>query len=425
MNTWKYPEYQNWKNIIRRPSQDQYAVWDAVQQIMDAVKNRGDDAIREYARKWDSCVPDLLRVTLEEIEEGASTCNKSLQSAIQLAIGQIRAFHANQLYTEEPVEAVAGIKCWRKSVPIQRVGLYIPGGTAPLFSTLLMLAIPAQIAGCTEIIICTPPDQQGKIPPAICWICKQLQLNKIFKVGGAQAIAAMTYGTATIPKADKIFGPGNQFVTAAKQRALQEGVAIDLPAGPSEVAVFADATGNPDFIAADMLSQAEHGPDSQVILVTTCSQLLERVQECLHQQIRTLPRKSIAEKALRQSHLVLLHSVEEAFQLLNDYAPEHLILAADDADALIPRVVNAGSVFVGHYAPESAGDYASGTNHTLPTGGFARAFSGVSTSSFMKQISFQQLTAAGLQYLATAIQEMAREEGLEAHARAVLIRTRS
>ena len=422
MNTWNYPEYQNWKNIIQRPSIDQHAVWDSVQQIMTTVKERGDEAVREYALKWDAFVPDSFPATAAEIDEGAARCSESLQNAIQIAIAQIRAFHSNQCTSENPVESIAGVKCWRKSIAIQRVGLYIPGGTAPLFSTLLMLAIPAQIAGCNEISICTPPDEHGKLPAAICWICKQLQLTRLFKVGGAQAIAAMTFGTETIPAVDKIFGPGNQFVTAAKQQALQWGVAIDLPAGPSEVAVFADETGNPDFIAADMLSQAEHGVDSQVLLVTTCPKLIDQVQQSIRMQLQTLPRKSIAEKALAQSHLVLVHSEQEAFQLLNEYAPEHLILAANNAESLVSGVINAGSVFVGHFAPESAGDYASGTNHTLPTNGFARAFSGVSTSSFMKQISFQQLTATGLHQLAPAIVEMAREEGLEAHARAVLIR---
>lgn len=366
-----------------------------------------------------------MEVLQSEISEADKLVPSDLQQAIRQAAANIRKFHASQIINEQKVETAPGVWCWRKNIPIQKVGLYIPGGTAPLFSTVLMLGIPATIAGCKEIILCTPADRNGKVHPAVLFAASEVGINRIYKTGGAQAIAAMAYGTATIPVVSKIFGPGNQFVTAAKQVVCTDGVAIDMPAGPSEVAVFADASANPDFIASDLLSQAEHGPDSQVILVTTDKQLAEKVKAAIRKQLETLPRKGIAEQALFNSTIVIMADAEKAMEFLNEYAPEHLILACENAEALAEKVINAGSVFLGHLSPESAGDYASGTNHTLPTNGYAKAYSGVSVMSFMKQVTFQQLTEEGLQSIGHAVVEMATAEGLEGHANAILIRLKN
>jgi len=407
---------------LSRPVIDTKSLERTVAEILEKVKLGGDEAVREYSSRFDKVRLGVLELDAAEIAAGASAVGEELGAAIRAAQANILAFHSRQQQPEQVVAVQAGISCWRRSVAIEKVGLYIPGGTAPLFSTLLMLAIPATIAGCKEIVLCSPPDHQGQLHPAILYAARLVGVTRIFRVGGVQAIAAMAYGTESIPKVYKIFGPGNQYVTCAKQLVQRDGVAIDMPAGPSEVAVYADDSCDPDFVAADLLSQAEHGADSQVVLVSPSSTVVTAVLAELDRQLVLLPRSDIAQKALANSRAFIVRDGEQGMQLLNDYAPEHLILACDDPERLAARVINAGSVFMGHYSPESVGDYASGTNHVLPTNGFARAYSGVSLDSFVKKITFQQLTREGLSAIGMTVRRMAEAEGLEAHARAVSIR---
>jgi histidinol dehydrogenase len=368
---------------------------------------------------------DELLVSEEEINSAAELLDDSLKAAIKHAKSNIEKFHSHQLITEPTIEIMPGVLCWRESVAIEKVGLYIPGGSAPLFSTVLMLGIPAAIAGCKEVILCTPPGKQGKIHPAILFTAQLVGISKIYKVGGAQAIGAMAYGTATIPKISKIFGPGNQYVTAAKQLVQKDGIAIDMPAGPSEVAVLADETAIPSFVAADLLSQAEHGADSQAILVTTSEKLVEQVQQEIEKQLNDLPRKEVAEKALEDGRIILVKTIEDGVEIINEYAPEHLIISCKQDDAIGEKIINAGSVFLGNYSPESVGDYASGTNHTLPTNGYAKAYSGVSVDSFVRKITFQKLSKEGLQAIGKTVELMAEAEGLEAHKNAIAVRMKN
>src|SRR5450432_1495847 len=422
MQTFINPSKDKWSEIIQRPKINDAELKNIVADILVDVKKNGDAAIKKYSLQFDKVLLDDLKVSEEEINEAVLLVDIELKDAIGIAKSNIEKFHLSQREGIQKIETSKGVFCWRKSVAIEKIGLYIPGGTAPLFSTLLMLGVPAILAGCDEIIICTPPQKDGTIHPAILYSAKLLGIKTIFKVGGVQAIAAMAYGTETIPAVYKIFGPGNQYVTQAKKIIQQEGIAIDLPAGPSELAVYADETAVPAYVAADLLSQCEHGPDSQVILVTASRGFAEKVNIALKEQVEKLPRKSIAGKSLENSKIFLVPDQDVSMELLNSYAPEHLILACANAEALAEKVSNAGSVFIGNFAPESAGDYASGTNHTLPTNGFARAYSGVSLDSFVKKISFQQLTREGLQSIANSVIEMAVAEGLEAHAAAVKIR---
>jgi histidinol dehydrogenase len=401
----------------KRPVIDVHALGQTVAAILEDVRRDGDAAVKRYSLQFDKIAPEPAGINGD-----TATVDEALKTAIHQAAANIRAFHEPQLRTEPVVETLPGVRCWRKSVAIEKVGLYIPGGTAPLFSTLLMLAIPATIAGCREIILCSPPDQEGSLHPAILYAAEYVGVTRIFRVGGVQAIAAMAYGTETIPKVDKIFGPGNQYVTCAKQLIQREGIAIDMPAGPSEVAVYADETANPAFVAADLLSQAEHGADSQVVLVCRSVEWVDQVQTEIDRQVDALPRAEIARRSLANSHAYIVRDEVQAMALLNEYAPEHLILACMEPERVAAEVINAGSVFLGHYSPESAGDYASGTNHVLPTNGHARAYSGVSVDSFVKKITFQQLTRQGLSGIGPAVMRMAEAEGLEAHARAVGIR---
>jgi len=393
-----------------------------IEPVMQAVKNRGDKAVIHFSKLFDKVEPENIQVESIEISQAEKRIDPLLKSAIEQAIVNIEKFHQPQLQAESKVETSPGVWCWRKNVAIEKVGFYIPGGSAPLFSTVIMLAVPAKIAGCPEIILCTPPDKQGNIDPAILYTAKRLEIKKVFRAGGAQAIAAMAYGTDTIPRVDKIFGPGNQYVTAAKMYVNKQGTAVDMPAGPSEVVVLADDSANPAFIAADLLSQAEHGADSQVILITDSPGLIEEVMGAVKEQLKTLPRRDIAKLALQHCRLILLNDLEEGMAFVNAYAPEHLILATAIPAEQAEKVINAGSVFLGAYSPESAGDYASGTNHVLATNGYARSFSGVSVESFLKKITFQQLTADGLAGIGEAIERMAEAEGLVAHQRAVSIR---
>src|SRR5450432_171666 len=411
-----------WQGLLARPSDHAGNLDTAVRKILEDVKINGDQAVASYSLQFDQVSISDRLVLQNEFDEAENELDENLKGAIRQSKKNIETFHSKQIIPEPEVEILTGIRCWRKSVAIEKIGLYIPGGTAPLFSTLLMLGVPAILAGCDEIIICTPPQKDGTIHPAILYSAKLLGIKTIFKVGGVQAIAAMAYGTETIPAVYKIFGPGNQYVTQAKKIIQQEGIAIDLPAGPSELAVYADETAVPAYVAADLLSQCEHGPDSQVILVTGNRAFAEKVNLALIEQVENLPRKSVALKSLENSKIFLITDQDASLQILNEYAPEHLILACKDAEALAGKVRNAGSVFIGNFAPESAGDYSSGTNHTLPTNGFARAYSGVSLDSFVKKISFQQLTREGLQSIANSVIEMAVAEGLEAHAAAVKIR---
>jgi histidinol dehydrogenase len=419
------PPKTDWEEILARPKQDTASLEAAVRGIMDEVKRSGDRAVHKYSLQFDQVELEDRRVSEPEWKAAEQALPGSLKAAIRQAKQNIEIFHSRQRVQEEAVETMPGIRCWRKSVPIEKAGLYIPGGTAPLFSTVLMLAVPAKIAGCRELVLCSPPGKDGRLHPAILYAASVTGVRNVFKVGGVQAVAAMAYGTETIPRVDKIFGPGNRYVTCAKQLLQQEGVAIDMPAGPSELAVYADETASPAFVAADLLSQCEHGADSQVILVTTDSGMAEAVLRETERQLDALPRKEIARRALGNSRAIILPGPEQAMELLNVYAPEHLILACKDAGLLAEQVQNAGSVFLGHYSPETAGDYASGTNHTLPTNGYARAYSGVSVDSFMKKISFQQLSEAGLLGISSTLMEMAGAEGLQAHAAAVEIRIRS
>lgn len=412
----------DWPEIITRPAMDTESVMEKVKPILSDIKRRGDEALREFSMKFDGVALDSLQVSKAEIENAGSLISIDLQNAIFQAAKNIETFHTPQMIRELPVTTMPGIVCYRKWIGIEKVGLYIPGGSAPLFSTVLMLAIPARIAGCKQIVLCTPPSKDGSIHPAILFAAKVAGVTEIFKVGGAQAIAAMAYGTQSVPKVYKIFGPGNQYVTAAKQMVQLDGLAIDMPAGPSEVCVWADETANPAYVAADLLSQAEHGPDSQVLLVANHVNIIKQVQAELENQLVKLPRKELASSALQNSRAVVMENDEEALALINEYAAEHLIISIEDAVEKTEHIVNSGSIFIGNYSPESVGDYASGTNHTLPTNGYARAYSGVSVDSFVKKITVQQLSKEGLQNIANTVTEMATAEGLQAHARAVTIR---
>jgi histidinol dehydrogenase len=416
------PDRTQWPGLCQRPQLELEFLESAVRNVLNRVRTSGDDAIRELTLEFDKVSVEGPVATQEEIAEAASKLSPSLKAAIITASKNIETFHAAQRRPTEKIETMPGVTCWRKAAPIQKVGIYIPGGTAPLFSTVLMLGIPARIAGCDEIILCTPPDQQGKIHPAILFTANYIGIRRIFKVGGAQAIAAMAYGTKTIPAVHKIFGPGNQYVTKAKQLVSQEGVAIDMPAGPSEVLVIADRHAEASYIAADLLSQAEHGPDSQVVLVTMDEQVMDSVLKEIEQQLKALPRKEMANAALINSLAVIFDSVGPLIDFVNEYAPEHLIIHTKDCDVLVDKVVNAGSVFLGAYTPEAAGDYASGTNHTLPTNGFAKTFGGVSLESFMKYITVQKITRSGLDVLGPVVEEMAEAEELKGHAEAIRIR---
>jgi len=417
-----HPAKKEWKMLLERPAIDSASLEATVSNILKEVKAGGDEALKRFSLIFDKSIVDDLKVSKEEIDDAEKEIDETLKAAINLAKKNIELFHSKQVLKEDPVETMTGIRCWRKSVAIEKVGLYIPGGTAPLFSTLLMLGIPAKISGCSQIVLCTPPGKSGKIHSAILYTAKILGIDTIIKAGGAQAIGAMAYGTQTVPQTYKIFGPGNQYVTCAKQLIQKEGIAIDMPAGPSEVCVLADETSNPAFVAADLLSQAEHGADSQVLLVTNNETMAKEVEQELIRQLDLLPRKEMAAKAIANSKTILVNDEEEGMELINLYAAEHLILASDHAEVLAQKVVNAGSVFIGHYAPESAGDYASGTNHTLPTNGYATAYSGVSIDSFVKKITFQQLTREGLKNISTTVTSMAMAEGLQAHAEAVNVR---
>lgn len=424
MNTIAFPQKSSWESIIARPVADSSTLMAKVKSVLDEVKQQGDTAIQQYTKLFDGVELSQFTVTEEEIQEAVHVLDKDLKLAIENAAANIRSFHSHQLKSEPMVETMPGIQCWRKSVGIDKVGLYIPGGSAPLFSTILMLGIPASIAGCGEVILCSPPDKSGKLHPAILFAAQLVGIRKIFKIGGVQAIGAMAFGTKTVPAVYKIFGPGNQYVTAAKQLVQLEGLAIDMPAGPSEVCVMADETAVPAYVAADLLSQAEHGPDSQVVLVSTSSEMINQVKLEIEKQLAELPRKEIAAIALSNSRAVLMNTIEEAIELVNAYAAEHLIIACNNAESIAEKIVNAGSVFIGNYSPESVGDYASGTNHTLPTNAYARMYSGVSVDSFVKKITFQKLTKEGLISIATTVEKMAEAEGLSAHARAVSIRTK-
>jgi len=418
----KYPAREDWDAILQRPVLDNSSLKQQVRRVLDDVKGFGDNAINKYTKQFDGVDLEEFAVTKEEIDEAIGLLSAELREAIKVAAHNIMTFHGEQLSKIRIVETMPGVKCWRKSVGIDKVGLYIPGGTAPLFSTILMLVTPAVLAGCREIVLCSPPNKEGKLHPAILVSAYITGVSKIYKVGGVQAIAAMAYGTETVPQVYKIFGPGNQYVTCAKQLVQEDGVAIDMPAGPSEVCVLADETAEADFIAADLLSQAEHGTDSQVVLICTSSSLMRDVQEQIAVQLEKLPRKELAAAALKNSKLILVNDINEGVALANAYAAEHLILACRQDEEIADRIVNAGSVFLGNYSPESVGDYASGTNHTLPTNGFARMYSGVSVDSFVKKVTFQKLTQEGLKGLANTVITMAEAEGLEAHANAVRVR---
>ncbi len=411
-----------WNALLQRPKIDNETLNGTVQTIIDEVKKFGDEAISKFTKNFDGVTMNNFEVTVQEINEAVDAISPELIAAIDMAYKNISTFHQSQILNEEIVETMPGIKCWRKAVAIDKIGLYIPGGSAPLFSTILMLGIPAQIAGCKEIILCTPPNKDQKIDPTILYTAKLVGINRVFKVGGAQAIAAMAMGTKSIPQAHKIFGPGNQFVTKAKELVQQYGIAIDMPAGPSELLVIADKSCEPGFVAADLLSQAEHGPDSQVILLSDDQDILNQCLIELKVQLKQLPRKKIAEQALSNSKALVMDSLDECMDFSNSYAPEHLIIASNKAGQLVDQITNAGSVFIGNYSCESAGDYASGTNHTLPTNGYAKSYSGVSVDSFVKKITFQELDKTGLQNIGPAIEVMAENEGLIAHKNAVSIR---
>ncbi|MEI6755067.1 MAG: histidinol dehydrogenase [Paludibacter sp.] len=418
----KYPVREEWQQILKRPVFDTTTLFATVQEILDDVRKRGDKALKEITLHFDKVKLGNLEVTKEEIIEAETLISMNLKQAIEMARRNIWKFHSEQQHEMPEIQTSPGVYCWQKAVAIEKVGLYVPGGTAPLFSTVLMLAVPAQIAECKEIILCTPPNKEGKIHPAVLYAAKVAGVHRIFKVGGAQAIGAMAYGTESIPKVYKIFGPGNQYVTAAKQLVSLRDVAIDMPAGPSEVEIIADETSNPVFVAADMLSQAEHGVDSQSILITVSERIIEPVMEQIELQLEKLPRKEIAKKALENSKIILVKTLEEAVKMTNEYAPEHLIISTRYYLGVSQNIINAGSVFLGNYSPESAGDYASGTNHTLPTNGYAKAYSGVNLDSYVRKITFQQLTQEGLTNLSNAIILMAENEELMAHSNAVKVR---
>ena len=425
MKTYFYPNIDERKQLLLRPAFDTSSLQEKVKIVLNDGKLKGDPAVKKFTQEFDGVSLNDFRVNEKEIGEAAVLLSNELKQAIQQAAQNITTFHQKQISNVEVIETMPGVKCWRKSIGIEKVGLYIPGGTAPLFSTILMLGIPAQIAGCKEIILCSPPDKEGKLHPAILFAAQLVGITKVFKIGGVQAIAAMAYGTATVPKVYKIFGPGNQYVTCAKQLIQQDGIAIDMPAGPSEVCVLADDSAVAGFIAADLLSQAEHGVDSHVLLVTCSETLVKNVEEELKNQLQLLPRKNIAEKALENSKAIVVKNINEAIDLVNEYAAEHLIISCKDDEAIAEKIVNAGSIFLGNYSPESVGDYASGTNHTLPTNGFAKAYSGVSVDTFVKKITYQKLTQQGLQNIGKTVELMAEAEGLDAHKNAVSIRIKN
>ena len=424
MQVFEEPKKQDWEALLQRPNFDAALLMPQVQSILDAVALEGDAALFRFSETFDQVQLKSLFIDPALLQAAEAMVAPALKTAIQSAKVNIEIFHQAQIKKEEKIETMPGVWCWRKSVGIEKVGIYIPGGTAPLFSTVLMLGVPAKLAGCKEVILCTPPRKDGTVDPAILYAASLVGIEQIYTIGGAQAIAAMAYGTATVPKVFKIFGPGNQYVTAAKQLIQQQGVAIDMPAGPSEVCVYADETAVPSFVAADLLSQAEHGADSQVLLIVSNRNIVDQVQIELAQQLAEIPRQDFATKALGNSKAIVVALREDAIQLINDYAPEHLILSVDNALVVAEKIINAGSVFIGNYSPESVGDYASGTNHTLPTNGYAKAYSGVSVDSFVKKISFQQLTEMGLRNIAQTVIQMASGEQLEAHAQAVAIRVK-
>ena len=424
MQIFRYPDIKIWQEITKRPLSDYSQKEGVVREVLQDIRENGDAGVKRYTLKFDHANIENLRVDSEEVLGASLLLSSALKEAIAVAAANIKTFHTAQRYAPQVIETMPGVRCWQKSVAIEKVGLYIPGGSAPLFSTVLMLAIPAVIAGCTEIVLCTPPNSEGKIHPAILYAANICGITKIYKAGGIQAIGAMAYGTESIPKVDKIFGPGNSWVMAAKQLVSLTECAIDMPAGPSEVAVIADPSANPEFIAADLLSQAEHGPDSQVILITTEDNLIQKVMEAVDRQVKELPRQDTAIKALEHSRAILVRDQDEVLKLVNIYAPEHLIIATDNASVLAERVINAGSVFIGNYTPESAGDYASGTNHTLPTNGWTRSFSGINLDSFCKKITFQEISFEGIQKLGPVIEEMAEAELLFAHKNAATLRMR-
>ena len=422
MKTICYPERAEWPALLARPHLDVASLRATVDEVLQDVKARGDEAVLDYEERFDHVRPASLAVTPGEVEEAVARVPRELKEAMRVAEHNIAAFHAAQRFESRRVETAPGVVCWQKAVPIERVGLYSPGGTAPLFSTVLMLAVPARLAGCREVVLCTPPDREGCVHPAILYAARLAGVNRIYKAGGVQAIGAKAYGTESVPKVYKIFGPGNQYVMAAKQQVSLHDVAIDMPAGPSEVAVVADVKASPAFVAADLLSQAEHGADSQVLLVTTSESLLRAVQIEVERQLALLPRRELASRSLAHSRLVLVRSLDEAIDLVNEYAPEHLILETEDYASLAARVTNAGSVFMGPYTPESTGDYASGTNHTLPTSGYAKAYSGVNLDSFVRKITFQEISPEGIRRIGPAIEQMAAGEQLDAHRNAVTVR---
>lgn len=420
-----YPDKAQWADLLKRPVMNTEDLFDTVRSVINRVKAEGDRAVLAYEEQFDKVQLASLAVSEEEWAEADSLIDEELKQAIRLAKQNIETFHAAQRFEGKKVTTSAGVTCWQKAVPIEKVGLYIPGGTAPLFSTVLMLAVPAKIAGCGEIVLCTPPGRDGKVHPAVLFAAKVAGVSRIFKAGGIQAIASMAYGTESVPRVYKIFGPGNQYVTAAKQLVSLRDVAIDMPAGPSEVEVLADETANPAFVAADLLSQAEHGVDSQAMLITTSESLQQAVKAEVERQLELLPRKEIASKSLANSKLIVVRSLDEAIELTNAYAPEHLIVETADYLSVAERVVNAGSVFLGHLSPESAGDYASGTNHTLPTNGYAKAYSGVSLDSFIRKITFQEIQPEGIRHIGPAIEVMAANEHLDAHKNAITVRLKA
>jgi len=422
MQVYNYPPREQWAELLARPVFDSTSLFETVQQVLDDVKKNGDNAVRTYTTKFDKVTLESFEVTNEEMADAENLVSKQLKQAIEMARRNIWKFHVEQQQDLPEIQTSPGVLCWQKAVAIEKVGLYVPGGTAPLFSTVLMLGIPASIAECKEIVLCTPPNAEGKVHSAVLYAAKIAGVHRIFKIGGTQAIAAMAYGTESVPKVYKIFGPGNQYVTAAKQLVSLRDVAIDMPAGPSEVEVLADNTANPAYVAADMLSQAEHGADSQSILITVDESLVEKVQEQIELQLEQLPRKDLAKKSLANSKIIVVKSLEEAVEMTNEYAPEHLIISTHYHNGVAANITNAGSVFLGNYSPESAGDYASGTNHTLPTNGHAKAYSGVNLDSFVRKITFQQLSKEGLTNLSNAIILMAENEELQAHSNAVKIR---
>lgn len=422
MKIYTNPPQSEWAEICSRPALESGNLNTTIEEIFNTVATSGDKALRDYTLKFDNVRIDELLVSHEEIENATTQVSNDLKVAITIAINNVRQFHAAQKLEKTIIETSPGVECWQEERPIEKVGLYIPAGSAPLFSTIIMLAVPALIAGCKEIFLCTPPDKEGKINPAILYTASQTGVNSIFKLGGAQAIAAFTYGTESIPSVYKLFGPGNQYVTAAKQYAQQKGVAIDMPAGPSELLVYADETANPLFVASDLLSQAEHGSDSQVVCVSNSAVVLKQVQTEVESQLALLPRKAIAEKALSNSLFIQIDDLSNASKFMNEYAPEHLIICSKNEEFLVNNIINAGSVFLGNYSPESAGDYASGTNHTLPTSGYAKTYSGLTLEAFTKKISFQRITPKGIKAIGSAIETMAEAEGLQAHKNAVTFR---